>query len=381
MDTAHGVWPMIDVRLKKSFPSLSLDVTFQAPVDGITALFGRNGAGKSSVVSAIAGALKPDAGRIAIGEREFFNSASGVNLAVEQRRVGYVFQDSRLFPHLSVGANLTYGLKRYRGVPKIEATAAIELLGLDHLLARRPHTLSGGERQRVAIGRAILAQPSLLLMDEPLAALDPPRKAELLPYIELIREKLGLPVIYISHDFNEVMRLADHLVVMDRGLVARHGPLIELASDPEIGPLIGRFEAGTVLNAVISDHDAASELSALSFAGGDIRVPRIKAAIGTRMRIRIRARDVALALSEPPDISVSNRLRGEISAMTHREGPFMDVTVSVGGVSIRALVTTESMKRLGLQKGLSVWVLFKAVALDSRSVGFTRRDRAISSEQ
>jgi len=200
---------MISVRFTKALPALSLDINFEAPEDGITALFGRNGAGKTSVVSAIAGALMPDSGRIAIGERIFYDSAARIDLPVEQRHIGYVFQDSRLFPHMNVEANLMFGFRRYRGKPAIQPDDVIGLLGLGELLKRRPATLSGGERQRTAIGRALLAQPALLLMDEPLASLDPPRKAELLPYIEQVRDAFGLPVILISHDFDEVMRLSD----------------------------------------------------------------------------------------------------------------------------------------------------------------------------
>jgi len=385
VDTPDGIWPMIEVRIKKAFPTVAINAEFASPADGITALFGRNGAGKSSVVAGIAGALTPDEGRISVAGRVFFDSAAGINLAIEQRRLGYVFQDSRLFPHLNVQSNLLFGLKRFRGTAAIKPDTVFELLGLGQLLTRRPHTLSGGERQRVAIGRAILAQPALLLMDEPLAALDPPRKAELLPYIELIRTELGLPVIYISHDFNEVMRLADHLVVMDQGRVARHGPLIDMASDPDMGPLIGRFEAGTVIDATVSAHMEDSGLSKLTIrtgrvAGGGrdlhaLLVPRVDAPPGTSMRVRIRTRDVALALSEPLDTSISNRLPGTITHLSPREGPFVDATVDVGGAVIRALVTTDSVQRLGLEPGKNVWVLFKAAALDSRSVGFTRRAR------
>ncbi len=233
-------------------------------------------------------------------------------MPIQLRRVGYVFQDSRLFPHLSVKSNLAYGYRRARGERKHELDAVVALLGIGELLERRTHNLSGGERQRIAIGRALLAQPELLLMDEPLSSLDPPRKSELLPYIERLRDVLGLPILYISHAFNEVVRLADHLLVVDGGRVVRSGPLLELASDPELSPLVGRFESGSVIECTVLRHDTGVALSTLAFTGGELRVPQVDLPIGERLRVRIRARDVAMSLSQPVDISISNRLPGRI---------------------------------------------------------------------
>ena len=363
---------MIDVRITRQLAAFTLDVTFKAPSTGVTALFGASGSGKTSVVQAIAGVLRPDAGRIAIGDREFFDAGRGIDMPIHERRVGYVFQDARLFPHLSVRGNLDYGYVRAKSERRFTTDAVVELLGLADLLDRRTHRLSGGERQRVAIGRALLAQPSLLLMDEPLSSLDPPRKAELLPYIEGLRDRLGLPILYISHAFEEVVRLADHLVVMDAGRVARAGPLAELASQPALTPLIGRFEAGSVLGCTVAGHDDHLKLSTLDFAGGQLRVPRVLLDVGTRLRVQIKARDVALSLSRPMDVSITNRLPGRLIGLTRSDGPYVEATIDIGGVILQSLITGESAARLGLEPGLDVWALIKSVAVDGRTAGVTR---------
>ena len=363
---------MIHIEVRKKLSEFMLDVDFTAPARGITALFGSSGSGKTSIVQAIAGGLKPDQGRIHVGERVFFDSAARIDMPIHQRRVGYVFQDSRLFPHLSVRGNLLYGYNRARGERKLGVDAIVDLLGLGPLIARPTHNLSGGERQRVAIGRALLSQPELLLMDEPLSSLDPQRKSELLPYIENLRDDLALPIFYISHAFNEVARLADHLLVIAAGRVLRAGPLLELAADPELAPIIGRFESGSVLECAISGHDDEVVLTTLSFAGGQLRVPRVDLPIGARLRVRILSRDVALALSPPTDISISNRLPGRLTSLTAREGPYADAVVDVGGSSLTALITRESAARLGLAPGRQVWALVKSVAIDSRSTGLNR---------
>jgi molybdate transport system ATP-binding protein len=373
-----GVRVMIDVQFRRQLPGLLLDIAFTAPAQGLTALFGRSGSGKTSIVQAIAGGLRPDSGRIVIDGRVYFDHSAGLDLPVHLRRVGYVFQDSRLFPHLSVRGNLLFGFKRAAGERKFRLDGVVELLGIGHLLDRRPHHLSGGERQRVTIGRALLAQPSLLLMDEPLSSLDPPRKSELLAYIEGVRDEMQVPILYISHEFNEVVRLADHLVLVDGGSVIRSGSLMEVASESGIAPLIGRFEAGSIIECRIAAHDDGMALSTLSFAGGQLRVPRVDLDEGTRVRVRIRSRDVAIALSPPLDVSITNQLMGTVLALTAREGPYLDCAIDVGGVTVRALITRDSSARLRLQPGMTVWALIKTVAFDSRSVGFMRRPRPSS---
>lgn len=367
---------MIELTFRRDLGPLQLQVQVQLPSQGITAIFGRSGSGKTSLINAVAGLLRPDAGRIRVGERVFFDAARRIDLPMEQRGIGYVFQDARLFPHLSVEGNLRYGLKRWRGAPRIGFDAVVEVLGIGHLLQRRPHALSGGERQRVALGRALLRQPQLLLMDEPLAALDAPRKAEVLPYIEQLCEEFALPALYVSHSVDEITRLADHLVIVSEGRTVTHGPLAEVMSNPEHAPLIGRFEAGVVLDCQVARHDPHYQLSTLRFADGELRVPLVDLPEGTPVRARLRARDVGVALSPPTDVSLTNRLQGTVLALTPRDGPYMDVAIGLGSTQVRALITRESCDRLKLAVGQTVWAMVKSVALDSRSVGFARRPRA-----
>lgn len=366
---------MIELRFGTHLGALDLDVDVVLPSRGVSAIFGRSGAGKSSLINAVAGIVEPTRGRIAVGGRIFFDHDASINLPIEARGVGYVFQDSRLFPHLSVTGNLRYGLKRSRGPRPVDWDSVIDVLGLTQLLDRRPHHLSGGERQRVALGRALLRQPDLLLMDEPLASLDAPRKAEVLPYIERLAQEFALPVLYVSHSIEEVTRLADHLVIVSEGRTVASGELADIMSRPEHSPLIGRYEAGSVLDCTVLQHNDDYALTTLRFADGQLRVPRIDLDPGVAVRVRIRARDVALALSRPMDVSISNKLPGRIAGITPLEGPYADVAVNLGSTSLRALVTRESCDRLGLQTGTAVWAMVKSVALDSRSVGFNRRPR------
>ena len=220
---------MLDVALRKRLGSFVLDAAFAAPTDGVTALFGSSGAGKSTIVHAIAGLTRPDSGHIRVGDRTLYDAAAGIEQPPRRRRIGYVFQEARLFPHMRVRDNLMYGYRRApKGDRRIELDAVVELLGIEALLARRPLTLSGGERQRVALGRALLAQPRLLLMDEPMAALDVGRKAEILPYIERLRDELRLPIVYVSHSVEEVARLADTVVVLEQGKVAAAGAIADV---------------------------------------------------------------------------------------------------------------------------------------------------------
>lgn len=367
---------MIDIQLRKQLGDFALDLAFALPSAGVTALFGRSGAGKTSLVNAIAGLLRPDRGHIRVDGQTFFDSSANINLPIEARGIGYVFQDARLFPHLTVRGNLNYGRRRTRRPVITPFDAAVELLGLAPLLARMPHHLSGGERQRVALGRALLAQPRLLLLDEPLAALDAPRKAEVLPYIEALVTEFRVPALFVSHAIDEITRLADRVVILSEGRCAAAGPLAEVMSNPAHAPLIGRFQAGAVLDCVVDSHDTEYHLSTLRFADGILRVPLLDLPPGSAVRARLRARDVAIALAVPTDISITNRLAGVVENLTVREMTYVDVGILLGSTRLRALVTRESVARLGLAPGTRVWALVKSVALDSRTVGFARRDRA-----
>ena len=246
----------------------------------------------------------------------------------------------------------------------------IALLGLEGLLDRRPNTLSGGEKQRVAIGRALLASPRVLLMDEPLASLDAPRKAEILAYVELLRDELKLPIVYVSHALEEVTRLADHLVVLSEGRVIAAGSAMEVLQRTDLSPHLGRFEAGAVIEARVASHDERFGLTTLSFAGGQLVVPNVDALPGEPMRARIRARDVALALARPEGLSVQNILPATVRSVGAEFGAIVDVNLDVGSTTLVARVTRKAATEMGLVPGLALYALVKAVSIDRRSVGF-----------
>lgn len=356
--------------------AFTLEVAAALPARGITGVFGRSGAGKSTLIDVVAGVARPQRGHVLLDDTVFVDVDAGRWLPIERRRIGYVFQDAKLFPHLRVQANLRYGLQRSaRALPREEWERLVEVMDLGALLQRWPTSLSGGERQRVAIARALLAGPALMLMDEPLASLDAPRKAEILHYIERMRDEYPLPVLFVSHSMDELVRIADHLLLLSEGRVVACGPFLDLVAETGLQPYLGRFEAGCVIECVVERHDEALELSTLGFTGGQLRVPRIGLAVGTRLRARLRARDVALALNDPPGLSITNRVHGRIVELVRRDGPYVDVVVDASGTRIQALVTRESSERLGLAPGLAVVALVKAVALDSRTVGYTRRAR------
>ncbi len=355
---------MLEVKLRHRFGSFGLDVDFTAPA-GVTALFGRSGSGKTSVVDVVAGLLRPDAGRIVLGGRVLFDSAGGVDVAVHRRGLGYVFQEARLFPHLTVAQNLGYSA-RVTG-RRADAGPVVEMLGLGHLLARRPGALSGGEAQRVAIGRALLAQPQALLLDEPLAALDAARKAEVLPYLERLRDA-ALPILYVSHSLAEVARLATTVVVLEGGRVLRAGPTVDMLSDPEAAPHLGLREAGAVITARIAAHEADG-LTRAETAAGPIWLPRLAGAVGTLLRVRIAAQDVILSRSRPEGLSALNILPGVVTALRSGEGPGALVRIGMGDEFLLARVTQRSAAALGLAEGVAVHAVLKSVAVAPSDIG------------
>ncbi|HLX80220.1 MAG TPA: molybdenum ABC transporter ATP-binding protein [Burkholderiales bacterium] len=360
----------IEIDVEKRLGAFQLRAAFSCDA-AVTALFGRSGCGKSTVLNLVAGLLKPDRGRIAVGDRVLFDSAADVDVSAAKRRVGYVFQDGLLLPHLSVRQNLVYGrfftpaAERWAHVDRIVA-----LLDLAPLLERRPHRLSGGEKQRVAIGRALLASPRLLLMDEPLASLDAGRRGEILYYIERLRDEVGVPILYVSHEIEEVVRLAGHMVLMSDGATAASGTLHELMSRIELRKLIGRHEGGAVIEARVAAQDLETGLARLSFTGGDLLVADVNALIGETLRVRVRARDVSIALDQPRNVSVLNCLAGRIVQIGDEPGSSVDVRLDIAGTPLIARVTRHSAKRLGLAVGKDVWAMVKAVSLDRHSVGY-----------
>jgi molybdate transport system ATP-binding protein len=359
----------LEIALRRG--AFALDAAFALPADGITAIIGRSGGGKSTLVLAMAGLLTPERGHWRLQGRVLYDAAAGVDLPPHRRALGVVFQDGRLFPHLSVRHNLVYGARHAGHRPGPAFDDVVELLGIGALLARRPHTLSGGERQRVAIGRALLSRPSALLMDEPLASLDPARRHELLAYLLELPRHYGLPLIYVTHQMDEVLRLADRVVVMSEGRTVAAGPALELLSDLSLQPLVGRFEAGSVLAGRVVEQLAEWQLTRIDVAGQPITLAHIDAPPGAALRLRLRARDVTLQ-REPHASSAANQLRGRVLQVLPREGPYAAVEVALSashaaGERLWALVTRRSVATLGLAVGDEVVASFKAVAVEGRS--------------
>ena len=372
--------PVSDLDIEQALGDFRLAVRF-ATGARVTGVFGRSGAGKTSLVNAIAGVSRPRRGHIRVDGTTLFDAAHGIDLPPPRRRVGYVFQDALLFPHLSVRGNLHYGQRlQPASAHFIDASRVIDVLGLATLLARRPDTLSGGEKQRVAIGRALLAQPRILLLDEPLASLDVPRKTEILDYIERLRDAFRIPIVYVSHAVPEITRLADTVVVMSDGQCIASGDVDDVMGRVDLRPFTGRYEAGSVIDATVVAHDAADRLTTLGFAGGELIVPDLDAAIGSRVRARIRARDVSLALQRPSGISILNVLQGRVTSIQEGDGPVADVALAVGAAAVVAQVTRRSLAQLGIREGIEIHALVKAVAFDRHRTGYVATPRAGSDE-
>ena len=360
---------MLDVAIRKQLGRFRLDAAFRTDSHGVTALFGRSGTGKTSIIAAIAGLLRPDEGRIVAGGDVLYDSARGIDVPAEERRIGYIFQDARLFPHLTVGHNLRYGWKRApAGNRPIALDAVVDLLGVGHLLDRRPRRLSGGEKQRVAIGRALLAQPRVLLMDEPLASLDVERKSEILPYVERLRDELRILIVYVSHAVEEVVRLANTVVLVDEGRVVAQGSPESLSHRLDLRPLLGRFEAGAVIDARVVAHDDERLITRLAFGNQALILPRLDVASGARLRVRIRSRDVILAMEWPMGLSAQNVLFGRIVEIAEESGPYAEIKVDLGDGAIVARITRDSVRRLALAPGQPVYAVIKSVAIDGHAV-------------
>jgi molybdate transport system ATP-binding protein len=345
--------------------SFSLELAFAAPGRGVTALFGPSGSGKSTVLAAVAGLLRPQQGQVALDGTPLLDTRRGVFVPPERRRCAVVFQDARLFPHLSVETNLRFGLRR---APRDATGPALEevvaLLGIGHLLGRRPGRLSGGERQRVALGRALLARPRLLLMDEPLAALDAARRAEVLPFLARLAATSTVPILYVTHTLDEVDALADRLVLLEAGRLVAEGPAEALALRTDL-PLAARRDAGALLAATIAGHDPARGLTRITFAGGELSVPLREEVPGTRTRLRLRARDVAVATERPRGLSTQNLLPATLGAIGEAPSPHEAfLRLAVGPTVLLSRVTRDSVARLGLTPGMAVWAVVKAVTID-----------------
>lgn len=353
----------LSVAIRHAVPDFTLDIAFDAPTPGTTVLFGRSGAGKSTIVGAVAGLIRPATCRITIDGTVLADTEQNVVIPPERRRIGLVFQDDRLFPHMSVADNLRYGLRR-AGEKSIHFNDVVELLGIAPLLARRPHSLSGGEKSRVAIGRALLSQPRLLAMDEPLANLDAQHKAEILPYLARLKHALRLPILYVTHSLDEVARIADTLVLIRAGKVLAAGPLELIAGRGDL-PLAARDDAAAVLPARVVGHDVARQLSELDAAGRRFLVPLVDGAPGTELRLRIPAREVILAAATPQGISVHNVIAGTVHGIVQDPGRHAAmVEVALDGAGLLARVTPDAVARLDLAVGTPVLALVKSMAIE-----------------
>ena len=360
---------MLSVNITQAFGSFRLETQFEVEEGSITAIFGKSGAGKTSTINAIAGLTRPDVGVIQIGNTTLFDQNLRINLPIYKRQIGYVFQDDRLFPHMTVRNNLIYGTPKNRDVANsLNLTDITGLLELAPLLERRPRTLSGGEKQRVAIGRALLSNPKLLLMDEPLASIDVQHRFEILPFIQRVREKTGITIIYVTHALEEVIFIADQIILLSEGQVTAQGTVEEIMSRLDLHPMTSRFDAGAVISATYSGYDREFDLGELSFDGGTLRIAGLNAEIGIHLRAHIRARDVSLMLDKPKDTSVLNVFKGELIEIRQEEGPQLDLLINIGTPLI-ARITRKSLNDLNLDIGSKVYAMIKAVAIDRRTLG------------
>ncbi len=360
---------MLSMAAAKQRGTFRLDLEFGAPTPGVIALFGPSGCGKTTAVNLIAGLLRPDRGRVALDDTVFFDSALGVDVPAEKRGVGYVFQDARRVPHWRVAGTLASarqraGARRRRSRPaSIGFDRVIALLDLQPLMARRVHRLSGGEKQRVAIGRALLSQPRLLLLDEPLASLDRERREEVLPYLETLRDHLALPMVYVSHRFDEVLRLATHIVLMQSGAVAAQGQIGAISLDRRLRAMIGRDAVGAIVDGSVIGRDPSSELLRVRVGEGELKVNATNLASGMTLRVQLLARDVIVATQLPQFLSVRNHLKGVVTCVEDDDASDL-IGIDVGaGTTILARVTKAATRELALVPGTPVWALAKSVSL------------------
>ena len=366
----------LEIALELRYPDFTLAIDETLELAGITAIMGASGSGKSTLLRALAGLERPARARLTLGGTVLLDSATGLDLPAHRRGIGYVFQDARLFAHLSVAGNLRFaqrrGLPANGGAPAPALDEVVAALDLAPLLNRRTAGLSGGERQRVAIARALLANPRLLLLDEPLSALDLKRKAELLPYIRALPQRFRIPLIYVSHAVEEVAQLADEVLILNAGQVTARGEVHAVLEAPEAAAVSGHFEAGALLLATVARQLPEYALTELAVAGQPLSLPRVEAAPGTPLRLRVRSRDVALALDRVQGVSIRNQLKARVlridaePAGAHAEVLLDLADPGAAPAHLRARITREAAAALGLVVGQSVWALVKGVSFDRR---------------
>ncbi|MGV8003035.1 molybdenum ABC transporter ATP-binding protein ModC [Photorhabdus temperata subsp. temperata] len=351
---------MLELDFEQQLGDLHLQVDTQLSSEGITAVFGLSGAGKTSLINVIAGLLRPQKGRVVLNDHVLVDIEKGICLPPEQRRIGYVFQDARLFPHYRVKGNLQYGMSP---VMKPEFDSIINLLGIEHLLSRFPLTLSGGEKQRVAIGRALLTAPELLLMDEPLASLDLPRKRELLPYLERLSQDVKIPILYVSHNLDEILRLAENVIVMDNGKVRATGKLAEVWASSALRLWLQKETLSSILNVSMVEHHNRYEMTAVAFADQALWLPKIDAQPGTDLRVRIDASDVSLVLEPPRGSSIRNILAAKVVEFFDDDDQ-VDVKLALSGHYLWARITPWARDELNLRQGQWLYAQIKSVSLN-----------------
>lgn len=350
----------LKIDLERDAFRLALDATIDlAP---ITALFGPSGAGKTTMLRVIAGLERSAHGTLALGDVVWQDSASRAFVPPHLRRIGYVFQDGRLFSHLSAAGNLQFAPRLARAAGRFSFDDVVAALDLAPLLERKPRALSGGEQQRVAMGRALLRDPELMLMDEPLSAMDVKRKAEIVPYIERVAHELDVPILYVTHTIEEVSRLATRMILLADGRIAAVGGVAELLERIELWPLTGPGAAGALLAARIDSTDEG--MTSLSLDGQPLRIPAIDGAVGETVPLRVAAKDVAIATAKPSGLSIRNVLEAKILRIDRPEPVFAEILLEVGGQRLRSEITREAAEELGLSEGQSVYALIKSVAID-----------------
>lgn len=356
---------MLTVAVKKHRGSFWLDARFELSAPGVVALFGRSGCGKSTLVNVIAGLLSADTGLVTLDGVVLLDSERGINRGAEHRGIGYVFQDARLFPHMTVMGNLRYALRRAPQQHFVGLGPIAEMLDLGSLMSRRPHELSGGERQRVAIGRALLSQPQLLLLDEPLASLDAARREEVLPYLESLRDRFAIPMVYVSHNFEEVLRLATSIVLMDSGKIIAQGEVGEMSLNPHLRAIIGADTIGAIVDGTVVGLDASDGLTRVRVGNSEIRLQTENSAPGDTLRLQLLARDLIVATQMPQHLSVRNILSGTVTSVIDDDLGTDLVAIDIGRTLVMARITKAATRELLLRPGLPVWVLVKAAALRS----------------
>ncbi len=351
---------MLELDFEQHLGALHMQVETTLPTESITAIFGLSGAGKTSLINVIAGLSRPKKGRIVLNGTPLVDTEQNIFLPPEKRRIGYVFQDARLFPHYRVKGNLQYGMASEM---KAQFDRIVSLLGIEHLLSRFPMTLSGGEKQRVAIGRALLTAPEILLMDEPLASLDLPRKRELLPYLEMLSENVKIPILYVSHSLDEILRLADHVIVMDKGKIRATGCLEDIWSSSTLRPWLQKENLSSILNVSVMEHHHRYHMTAVAVADKALWLPQIDAMPGTDLHIRIDASDVSLVPERPKVSSIRNTLQVKVIEFFEEEGQ-VDVKLALGEHSLWARVTPWAREELNLRVGQWLYAQIKSISLN-----------------